>query len=226
MNANALQRAVDEIAFEYDPLKHDGKKGRWTLNGLDVDADLRVIIIVPTAKHSGILFDDEGRKVGQTPVTRYTAAPPPREYATADWKPSTTVTGVIDDDTKRLVTLSTLTWTGRTAFARILSPYLARGMRQYPICQLASALKKNDSHGNFAPTITVVDWITCSAFPDLAPPVDAVPVIETPKPAVIERPRPTITSGRAPVAVHDDELPPAPPPIDAYDGPLDDDVEF
>lgn len=172
------------------------------------------------------MFDDEGRKVGQTPVTRYTAAPPPREYATADWKPSTTVTGVIDDDTKRLVTLSTLTWTGRTAFARILSPYLARGMRQYPICQLASALKKNDSHGNFAPTITVVDWITCSAFPDLAPPVDAVPVIETPKPAVIERPRPTITSGRAPVAVHDDELPPAPPPIDAYDGPLDDDVEF
>ena len=75
MNANALQRAVDEIAFEDDPLKHDGKKGRWTSNGLDVDADLRVIIIVPTAKHSGILFDDEGRKVDKP---RSRATPPPR----------------------------------------------------------------------------------------------------------------------------------------------------
>jgi hypothetical protein len=49
-------------------------------------------------------------------------------------------------------------------------------------------------------------------------------MIETP--VMIERPRPTITSGRAPVMARDDGPPPPPPPIADYDGPIDDDIEF
>ena len=145
----ALQQVADEIAFEFDPWRFDGKTGEWKLNG--IATDLRAIIIPTTGKHYGILFDDEGRKIGQTEVVRYTTAPPSREYASKDWKPSTSVTGVIDDETKRLVTISMLTWSGRTAFARVISAFLARSMRQYPVCTLSSKLKTSDPHSNYAP---------------------------------------------------------------------------
>jgi hypothetical protein len=67
------------------------------------------------------------------------------------------------------MTLVFSTWSGRTAFTRILSPYLARGGRQFPICSLGSKPKTNDAHGNFAPVLTPVDWVSCGDFPDLAP---------------------------------------------------------
>jgi hypothetical protein len=114
MNANALQQAVDEIAFEYDPLKFDGKTGSWKLNGFAIAADTKIIVIVPTAKHYGILFDAEGRKIDWTDAIRYVVAKPTREYATRNWKPSTSVTGIIFDESKRLVTISMLTWSGET----------------------------------------------------------------------------------------------------------------
>jgi hypothetical protein len=173
---NALQAAVDgQLGFEFDPIRFDGKSGLWMLDGVQFTEARRVILVVTTGKHKGIAFDAEGGIADETAAVRYTAAPPPQKYDdTGDLKPSTQVTGVIDDESKRLVTVSMLTWAGRAAFARIINAFLARRMQQFPICELTSKLKPNDPHHNFMPVITPVDWIPCNAFPDLAPPVDAI----------------------------------------------------
>jgi hypothetical protein len=68
---NHLQQAVDEIGgFENDPLRCNGKTGKWSINGVEADVDMQVVIIVPTAKHCGIRFNADGRDVEKTPVLR------------------------------------------------------------------------------------------------------------------------------------------------------------
>ena len=183
---------------------------------------------MPTGKHKGITFDAEGGIADETPAVRYTTAPPPQKYDDEDMKPSTSVTGVIDDELKRLVTVAMLTWSGRSAFARIISAFLARGMRSFPICELTSKLKRNDPHHNYMPIITPVDWVESSRFPDLAaPPVDA---IEGPRAAalptgdIVMEPRRYEPSPDG----NQDGPPPAPPPIEENDraDAIDEDIAF
>ena len=135
-----------------------------------------------------------------------------------------------------------LTWSGRSAFARIISAFLARGMRQFPICELTSKLKRNDPHHNFMPVITATDWVESSSFPDLAP--QQVDAIEGPGAAAL--PTGDVTKPRDYRARREENLQPrpigratygsgkppreeAPPPPTGYDGPddeLDDDLDI
>ena len=67
MNPNAWKDTADAAGGCLGgALKHNGKTGEWTLNGVSIEAVL-VAIIMPTALHGEICFVGEGRAPDPAP---------------------------------------------------------------------------------------------------------------------------------------------------------------
>lgn len=183
-------------------LRCSGKTGLWTLDGaaIDIGRDgLNVAVIMPTGLHGQLRFEN-GAFGGRKPI-RYEDAPPPvDEQLQSGWSPLTEVLCVATDPghVGQLLTYTGSSWGARRAFERLIKPYVRKGRKQFPVCELGSR-ERGNVNGNFEPLLIPIDWVSADRFPDLLPPP-------------------------APIMLVDDrqEQPLSPPPLDEAP-PIDDD---
>jgi hypothetical protein len=196
-------------------------KGVWYLDGVQIAVGaggLKIVIIMPTATHGAVKWQDQ-EIIGRTPLQRYEDAAPSSDFLEEGWNPYTQFLCVGADEKHigQLMTFTSSSWSGRRAFKDQIGPYLRKAKRQFPIVTLGSKPRRNDPNGNIDPTFAIVDWAARGDFADmLLPGPETQPaLLEAPlapaavrKPAVDRRALQTVTSSRQPARPHWE-----PPPI-------------
>jgi hypothetical protein len=187
--------------------RFSGKTAVWTLAGDAVKTGrdgLTLAVIMPTALHGVIRFVD-GVFKGRKPIRYEDASPPVDEQLPYGWNPLTEVLCVATgpDHEGQLVTYTGASWGTRRSFERLVKPYVRKGEREFPVCELGSR-ELNDDYGDSEPLLIPVSWLPRDRFPDLLP-------------------APGATSLPPPENWQDEE-PIPPPPMDDTPPPTDDDV--
>jgi hypothetical protein len=202
------QEAADRVqSIEGLWLKHNGKTGQWTLDGVSPGA-LQIAVIMSTAMHGVIKFED-GR-VTRKPIRYEDRAPDPDEEIVTPPLTEVLCVGMDQDHVGQLMTFSGSSWGARGGFSKLIKPFRRKGCAEFPVCELGSK-ERHDKDNNHAPILTPVDWVSRDRFPDLVPPERTkLPAPES---------RPMLTSGRQapPMAVDEAD--------DAYRGPDPDAIE-
>jgi hypothetical protein len=110
-------------------------------------------------------------------LQRFASVAPSNEPLELGWSPFTSVLciGANDDHLGLPIPFSSNTWGGRHAFQALIRPWLQKGRHDFPICTLASRLKKNDANANVDPLFKIVGWAPRSDFAEFLPPDDEPP---------------------------------------------------
>jgi hypothetical protein len=165
-------------------------KGTWKLDDFDLetgDNGLKVCVLMPTAKRGAVLWGEE-RTISEQRVGRYEAGFVEQKI-TSPWSPYTSFLGVCADKDHRgqLITFTSSSWGGRSAFEKLIGPYVGRGKTHFPVCTLGSKPMAHDPNGNIDPVFSIADWAPRGGFEELLPP--PVNLLEAPHPAELPKPR-------------------------------------
>lgn len=199
MTYDPWQAACDEGGANIIGLRLGYAKGVWSLDKIPVQTGpdgLLICILMTTAGHSPVEWINN-RPAGLK-IVRYSIAPPPREYPKGV-DPYTTFLCVSADAGRlgQMMTFTSSSWNARSAFLKLVGPYLLKRKQEFPICSLGS-IDRHDDYGNFDPTFTPIGWKPGADFadiigdepdqallpeaptaPELPPPDDAPPISES-----------------------------------------------
>jgi hypothetical protein len=221
-----MREAADEASgFEGGHLHHNCKEGVVYHDGAPVGPDFRVCLLMETAMHGWLWFDDDKKLLKKDLKSFLTAKPNRGEWDGAS-KPNTSCLGV-GQAGEGVVTYAGSSWAVHNAFmAQVFKTYnRVKGLGTVPVVSLGFKPGQKDEHGNFLPTFAICGWEPRSKYASILGPdplVAIAPAAPSAAPQlqqdIIKPKMQTVTSGRQASA----EAPPivddAPPIIDADDG--------
>jgi hypothetical protein len=189
-------------------------KGDWQLDGVKLKTGpdgVRMTVLMTTARHGQVHFDKSGETVKPViaGLKRYQDCDPSRESLPEGRDPYTIFQCLIDGE---LCTYAASSWAARKSFKKLVDNWRFLHPREFPVVILGTR-PSGDANDNIAPTFKPIAWVPVSDFAGmLAPTAPALPAPVAADEFVCGTQ--TVTSGRPEIA----------PPIDAYDGPDEDDV--
>jgi hypothetical protein len=161
-------------------------KGKWLLDDAPVNDSVKIVVIMDSATLGEVLW--AGGQIAERHTGRIADGFVPPRQLTDGFNPHVGFQAVRSDEENlgALVTFTSSSWGGRSAFLNLADQFRLRQRRFFPICTL-STKAKGDINGNVDPVFKIVGWSPRENFQELlAPPAekpDAVtyaPSLESP----------------------------------------------